>query len=262
MSDAKPRIWDAFLTERDKQVFKASGFGAKGGFGKKPALIVIDVSYGFAGDKPEPILESIKRWSNSCGEESWEAIAVIKSLAEAFRERQMPVIYTTGVTRPDGWDIGSWGWKNSRTGESVPKPQTLDANEIVPEIAPQPQDLVVLKQKPSGFFGSNLQSYLTLLGCDSVIVTGTTTSGCVRATVIDAFSLNYRVAIAEDGCFDRSQASHAINLCDMHAKYADVMPGSEIIEWVKTLPYDLFPNLPMGSTVPPRGVPLRLVSTG
>ncbi len=81
----------------------------------------------------------------------------------------------------------------------------------------------MLKQKPSGFFGTNMASYLTLLGCDSVIVTGTTTSGCVRATVLDAFSLNYRIALAEEGCFDRSQASHAINLCDMNAKYADVV---------------------------------------
>ena len=99
----------------------------------------------------------------------------------------------------------------------------LDGNEIVTPIAPGPKDIVVLKQKPSGFFGTNLASYLTLLGCDSLIVTGTTTSGCVRATVLDAFSLNYRVALAEEGCFDRSQASHAINLCDMNAKYADVV---------------------------------------
>ena len=258
----KERIWDKYLTDRDKAVFEQAGYGAMAAWGKRPALLVIDVNYAFTGESSLPILDSIKKWRNSCGSDGWDAIPVLQKLIEMCRSKGIPVIYTTGVTRPDGWDIGSWGWKNSRTGESVPKPQTLDANEIVPEIAPQPQDLVVLKQKPSGFFGSNLQSYLTLLGCDSVIVTGTTTSGCVRATVIDAFSLNYRVAIAEDGCFDRSQASHAINLCDMHAKYADVMPGSEIIEWVKTLPYDLFPNLPMGSTVPPRGVPLRLVSTG
>ena len=87
----------------------------------------------------------------------------------------------------------------------------------------------MLKQKPSGFFGTNMASYLTLLGCDSVIVTGTTTSGCVRATVLDAFSLNYRIALAEEGCFDRSQASHAINLCDMNAKYADVVKTSEVL---------------------------------
>ncbi len=81
---------------------------------------------------------------------------------------------------------------------------------------------MIKKQKPSGFFGTTLASFLTLLGCDSVIVVGTTTSGCVRATAVDAFSHNYRVVLAEEGCFDRSQASHALSLCDMHAKYADV----------------------------------------
>ncbi|MDB5597158.1 MAG: Nicotinamidase-related amidase [Hyphomicrobiales bacterium] len=254
------RIWDAYLTERDKQVFATSGFGARAGFGKRPALLIIDVSYGFAGDKPEPILDSIKRWSNSCGAESWDAISVIGSLAEAFRGKKLPVIYTTGQTRPDGWDMGSWSWKNTRTGESVPKPaQELDANEIVAQIEPAPQDLVIFKQKPSGFFGSNLASYLQLLGADSVIVTGTTTSGCVRATVIDAFSLNFRVAIAEDGCFDRSQASHAVNLCDMHAKYADVLPAAEILEYIATLSDGLFPGLPKAPA--PEGAHLKLVSS-
>jgi nicotinamidase-related amidase len=111
----------------------------------------------------------------------------------------MPVIYTTGQNRSDGWDVGSWAWKNTRTGESLPRPtQNLDANEIVAQIAPQPKDIVVYKQKPSGFFGSNLAAYLTLLGADSVIVTGTTTSGCVRATVIDAFILAYIATLSDD----------------------------------------------------------------
>jgi nicotinamidase-related amidase len=76
----------------------------------------------------------------------------------------------------------------------------IDGNEIVAMIGPGPRDIVIKKQKPSGFFGTNLASYLTLLGCDSVIVVGTTTSGCVRATAVDAFSLNYRVILAEEGC--------------------------------------------------------------
>ena len=122
----------------------------------------------------------------------------------------------------------------------------LDGNEIVTPIAPAPQDIVVLKQKPSGFFGTNLTSYLTLLRCDSLIVTGTTTSGCVRATVLDAFSLNYRIAIAEEGCFDRSQASHAINLCDMNAKYADVVKTSEILCYLEGLAHGMF-DLPNGT---------------
>jgi len=107
---------------------------------------------------------------------------------------------------------------------------------------------VIFKQKPSGFFGTNLTSYLTLLGCDSLIVTGTTTSGCVRASVLDAFSLNYRITLAEEGCFDRSQASHAINLCDMNAKYADVVKTSEVLTFIDTLPGGMF-DLPKGSPV-------------
>ncbi|MBV9378802.1 MAG: isochorismatase family protein, partial [Alphaproteobacteria bacterium] len=122
----------------------------------------------------------------------------------------------------------------------------IDGNEIIAVIAPGPKDIVIKKQKPSGFFGTNLASYLTLLGCDSVIVVGTTTSGCVRATVVDAFSLNYRVILAEEGCFDRSEASHAVSLCDMHAKYADVVPTSEVLSYFEQLPTDLF-DLPPGS---------------
>ena len=152
------------------------------------------------------------------------------------------------VRRADGWDGGSWLWKSTRGGEQPEVPVTnVDGNEIMAEIAPGPQDIVVLKQKPSGFFGTNLASYLQLLGADSVVVTGTTTSGCVRATVIDAFSLNFRVAVAEEGCFDRSQASHAINLCDMNAKYADVVKTAEVLSFFDTLPDGLF-DLPKGST--------------
>jgi len=83
-------------------------------------------------------------------------------------------------------------------------------------------------------------SYLPLLGADSLIVTGTTTSGCARATSFDGFSNNYRVTMVEEGCFDRSQASHAINLCDMHAKYADVVKLDEVTSFIDTLPKGMF----------------------
>jgi nicotinamidase-related amidase len=243
-------VWNQFLTERDKAVFAAAGYGTRGGFGKRPALLVIDVNYAFCGDKPEPILESIKRWRNSCGEESWPAVAAIRSLIDKAHEKGIPVIYTTGVRRADNWDAGSWAWKNNRSSEKPSTPATnRDGNEIVAEIAPAPQDIVVYKQKPSGFFGTNLASYLQLLGCDSVIVTGTTTSGCVRATVLDAFSMNFRVALAEEGCFDRSQASHAINLCDMNAKYADVVKTAEVLAFFDMIEPGQF-DLPRGAEPP------------
>lgn len=245
------RVWDRFLTERDRKVMAAAGFGALAGFGRRPALLVIDVTYGFTGDEPEPILESIKRWSCSCGAESWEAIAVIDALAARFRAKGLPVIYTAGDARADNWDAGSWAWKNARSAEAAaPSVQAgFGFNEIVAAIAPQPRDVLIRKQKPSGFFGTNLLSYLVLLGCDSVVVTGTTTSGCVRATVLDAFSNNLRVAIAEDGCFDRSEASHAMSLFDMHAKYADIVASPAVLAHVEGLPEGLFPDLPSGEGV-------------
>jgi maleamate amidohydrolase len=241
------RIWDRFLTERDRAVFAAGGFGAHAGFGKRPALVVIDVNWAFCGERPEPILEAIKRWRTSCGEEAWIALEYIKSLIDAAHAKGLPVIYTTGERRPDNWDAGSWRWKSTRGDEACGSHNDpVEGNEIVAMIAPGPRDIVIRKQKPSGFFGTNLGSYLTLLGCDSLIVVGTTTSGCVRASVVDAFSLNYRVAVAEEGCFDRSEASHAISLCDMHAKYADVVETAEILAYFDQLPASLF-DLPTGN---------------
>jgi nicotinamidase-related amidase len=245
------RIWNEFLTERDKQVFEKSGFGAEAGFGKRPALLVIDVSYNFCGDRPEPILESIKRFHNSCGEYAWESLPHIRKLIDKCHEKNIPVIYTTGTVREDGWDAGGWAWKNSRTDEDVTAPKisgfNRDGNEIMDEIAPSPQDIVIYKHKPSAFSGTPLSGFLNDLGADSLLVTGTTTSGCVRASVIDAFSNNYRVSVVEEGCFDRSQASHAINLCDMHAKYADVVTTEDALAYVNGLDVDM--NIPTGESL-------------
>ena len=246
------RIWDKYLSEEDKAVFASSGFGSLAEWGKRPALLIIDVNYAFCDEKPTPILESIKKWRTSCGEYAWEAMPVLEKLIDTCRGKGIPIIYTTGTQRADKWDAGSWAWKSSRRKEEafaaapLLTSDGLDGNEIVAEIAPGPRDLVIRKQKPSGFAGTPLVSYLQLLGCDSVIVTGTTTSGCVRATVLDAFSLNYRVTVVEDGCFDRAQANHAINLCDMHAKYANVLPSGEVIEHLNGLSQGMY-DLPSGA---------------
>src|SRR3954470_23375360 len=111
-------IWNKFLTERDKQVFAAGGFGSRQGFGKRPAILVIDVNYNFCGDRPEPILESIKRWRNSCGEEAWTAVDRIAELVAVAHQQRIPVIYSTGQDpRPDTFDAGRWADKNSRRSE-------------------------------------------------------------------------------------------------------------------------------------------------
>lgn len=232
-------IWNKFLTERDKQVFAASGYGTRAGFGDRPALLVVDVNYNFCGDKREPILESIKRYRNSCGEDAWDALPVIRKLIDTFHAKEMPVIYSTGDVRDDGWDRGSWAWKNNRNSEDAAPPpdrgSNRDGNDIVDEISPGPRDIVIRKGKPSVFYGTQLMGFLNDLGADSLIVTGTTTSGCIRATVLDAFSFNLRTTVVADGCFDRSQASHAINLCDMNAKYADVVGSDEVLIHIDTM---------------------------
>src|SRR3954462_5630546 len=126
------RIWNQFLTERDKAVFGTSGYGARQGFDKRQALLIIDVKYALWDERPMTILESIKRWRNSCGEDAWVAMPYLKSLIEKAHEKGIPVIYTTGVRREDNWDSGSWSWKNGRSDEDIgSKPATnVDGNEI------------------------------------------------------------------------------------------------------------------------------------
>jgi maleamate amidohydrolase len=238
------RIWDRFLTERDRAVLAASGYSAPAGFGERPALMIVDVSYNFCGDRPEPILDSIAKWRNSCGEDAWRAIAVIRRLIDACHERGLPVFYSANTRRLDGFDAGAWRWKNARELEDARK--EIAGNEIVKEIAPAPQDVVILKTKPSAFFGTPLLSFLYDLKVDSLMVCGVSTSGCVRATVIDAFSNNLRVQVVEDACFDRSEASHAINLADMDAKYADVIASDAALAAIAGRPEGLF-ELPRGA---------------
>src|SRR5258708_5969392 len=169
-------VWNKFLSARDKRVWGGAGCASRQGFGHRRAILVVDVTYAFCGDRPEPILESIKRWRNSCGAEAWEGVKAIKRLLAAARARGLPVIYSTGTRRDDDdWDRGSWNWKNSRAAE---RPRTQgsaqDGNTIVPDLAPQLQDIVIEKLKPSVFFGTPLLSFLVLLGADSLIIAGST----------------------------------------------------------------------------------------
>jgi nicotinamidase-related amidase len=234
------RIWDQFLTERDRRVFGMAGYGARAGFGERPVVLIIDVNYNFVGDRPEPIEVSVKRWRNSCGAEGWAAAENIRRLAETARVQRVPVIYSTGMaSRPDGFDRGRWKDKNSRNAEDWIE-HRADGNTIIPLIAPQPQDIVIHKAKPSVFFGTLLTSYLVDLQADSIIACGTTTSGCVRSTVLDGFSNNFRMSVVEECTFDRGEVSHAINLFDMHQKYADVVSLAETINYLCSLTPGIF----------------------
>ncbi|MEH7123523.1 isochorismatase family protein [Bacillus sp. JJ1773] len=222
------RIWDDYLDERDKIVYKGAGMGRKMGIGKKPALVIVDVQYGFTGDSPENIEESIQKYPTSCGESSWQAIKQIKFLLDAARKAKLPIFFTIIE--------GSKSSSNENVaikGNIFDHPALLEGekgSQVVEEIQPLLGEVVISKKKPSAFYGTPIVSYLTANQVDTVIITGTTTSGCVRASVIDAFSHNYRVIVPEECVFDRGIASHAINLFDMQQKYADVVPVEEVVK--------------------------------
>lgn len=228
------RVWDRFLTDRDRAVFDAAGYGAQMGFGHRPAVLVIDVNRNFCGgDEPRPILETLGQYRNSCGLEAWDAVDKIAEILVAARAKGIPVVYST-VAEPDLgiFGRGRWADKNPRNAEDLVDPR---GNEIVAPIAPVPGEIILRKNKPSIFFGTTLAAHLVELAVDSLLVCGTTTSGCVRGTVVDAFSLNYKVTVIEDATFDRGEASHAINLFDMSQKYADVRPTSEVVSYLQGL---------------------------
>jgi maleamate amidohydrolase len=230
------RIWDEFIPAADAEIYRAAGYGARSPWGSRPALLVVDVNYNFVGDRPEPILDSIRTFRNSCGEAGWEAVHAIRELLAAARTADVPVFYTTQQPDASSTLVGGWARKNSRVSDDGDAERAVFGVRIVDEIAPSSTDVVITKDKPSAFFATPLVSYLNHLHADTLIIVGGTTSGCVRASVIDAFSYNYTVVVVEDGCFDRSAVSHAVNLFEIHAKYADVVSLADVVAYLRGLP--------------------------
>ena len=234
-------IWDHLISARDREVYATAGYGQRQGLGQRPALLVIDMTYAFTGDRRESVLESCKRWPNSCGDAAFDAIGHISRLLDVARRRKLPVIYTRGEHVADGPEAGRWATKMARMFDSPPD-ATVKGDEIFRDIAPRPGDIVIKKDKPSAFFGTPLMSYLVDRKVDSLLVTGCTTSGCVRASVIDGFSYNYRIAVVEEGVFDRGEVAHAINLFDMNAKYADVITTEAALAYLGSVEEPLLPR--------------------
>ena len=222
--------WDGIISEEEQRAYHAAGFGRASGIGRRPALLIIDVQYRTVGTKSAPFWESIKEFPTSCGEVGWNAVANISKLLAAFREKNWPVLYPH-VSPKQTFDKG-------RLSDKVPAIMGIAANgyDFVAEVAPREGDILVPKKHPSAFFGTPLASYLVEQGADTVVVTGCTTSGCVRGSVVDAFAYNFRVAVPHDAVYDRSATSHAVNLFDMAEKYADVSDTDELLAALAPVP--------------------------
>ena len=197
------------------------GFGGRAGFGRRPALLIIDVNVGFT-DPASPLV---------CPLEG--QVEAIRQLLDVFRRADLPVVYTT-VSYTEGDAVAAKAFV-----DKIPVLTTLAAGsrwvEIDPRIAPGENEPVLNKLFASAFFGTALSSLLASHGCDSVVVTGASTSGCVRATVVDAIQHGYRPAIPREAVGDRNQAAHEANLYDMDAKYGDVVTLADTLAHIEEL---------------------------
>ena len=196
------------------EIYQKQGFGNSSGMGQHPALLIVDFVNGFAD--PDQF----------GGGNIGEAIENTRGLLAAARTLDLPVAFTRVVYAEDGSDAGVF------TLKAPPLKQLTEASfssQIVDQLKPRDGEYIVRKTQPSAFFGTNLTAWYVARGVDTVVVTGCTTSGCVRASVIDSMSYNFRTVVASDCVGDRALGPHEANLFDMEQKYADLMTSSEII---------------------------------
>ena len=202
-------------------------------------MLLVDLYRAVFGDKPEPLMLAIKTWPSSCGLAGWTALPHIQQLLAASRTAGIPVIHITMLA-----DSGMLGWNEAIHHNALKaQPKAMDeaaldrkrrGADIVDEVAPIAGEVVLRKTAPSAFWGTPLAGHLTFHGIDTLIVAGESTSGCVRASVVEAVSYRYRVQVVEECVFDRHEATHAMNLFDMHQKYADVIKLEEALAALKT----------------------------
>jgi nicotinamidase-related amidase len=204
-----------------REFYEARGITSRVGLGESPAVVVVDMTRPFT-DPTHPV-----------GSDQTAAVGEIATLLSAVREQSIPVFYTTMAFAQDTRDAVTWGRKMPALSHlCIDDPAS---SEIDPRIEPGPDDFLLSKRAPSAFFGTDLIAQLVPRRIDTLIVAGCSTSGCVRATVVDALSYGYRVAVPAGCVADRAPGPHDANIFDMDSKYADVMPLTEILEYVTSV---------------------------
>jgi nicotinamidase-related amidase len=187
--------------------------------GDNPAVLAIDLyNKAYLGGS-RPVKEVDREFSGSCGEHAWKAMPPTQRLFAAARRAGVPVIYSTRHVDTAGVQSTNRNLKD--LGH--------DIYEIKAELAPAPGELVIYKERASAFFGTPLIAHLQMLKIDSLIICGESTSGCVRASTVDAYSYGFHNVVVEECTYDRSPICHKVNLFDLHHKYADVMHVEEVL---------------------------------
>ncbi|MCI9331144.1 MAG: isochorismatase family protein [Oscillibacter sp.] len=222
------QIWNDMLTGHDRKCLaNTASFQPRRGLGKRPAIIVIDMQRAVIGED-RPIYEQQDRYPYACGNFAWAAIRHIQPLLSYARAHGVPILYSKHCYRPEYGFAG-------RPANDVFAFDNPDC-DIIPQLAPVvPGDTVVEKQGPSVFFATNVNNSLRSKGVDTVLLVGNTTSGCARATAIDATSLSFHTALIEECVFDRLEMAHRASMFDLQYKYCDVLPIREIYEYLENL---------------------------
>ncbi|MES4992515.1 isochorismatase family protein [Phyllobacterium sp. 22229] len=202
-----------------QDVYDAAGFGRTVPRGTRPAIVVVDFTYGFTDTQ------------YTTAADMTDAIAATRRLTDFSRAAGYPVIYTTIAYHPSEIDNMAWLKKAGGMAALVEGTRLV---EIDAATGIQPRDAVITKKGASAFYGTGLAALLTSARVDTVIVTGATTSGCVRASVVDAVQSGFNVLVPRDCCADRAVAPHEANLYDMHQKYADVTDADDILKWLES----------------------------
>ncbi|MBI3456904.1 MAG: isochorismatase family protein [Candidatus Rokubacteria bacterium] len=209
------------LKERDR-IYQQSGFGGVYGLGRSPVVIIVDFQYSHT-DLRSPI-----------GSENLApAIEATNRLLDVARKKGIAVVYVNTMYRRDGRDCGLAGLKNAIAFEY--QIEGTRWVEIDDRIKPEPGDIRVVKKTADSFFMTPLDYILRNMGVDTIVVTGCSTSGCIRATVASGADLGYRVIIPEEGVSERSLEAHRYNLFDLNARYADVVPLADVIAAIEKL---------------------------
>ena len=196
------------------EIYQRQGLGRRLGFGQKSALLIIDFTNGFN----DPAVFG--------GGNISDAISRTQVVLDAARRQRIPIAYTREIYADDASNAGVFTMKSPRLKELT---RANPLSQIVPELAPRAGEHVIDKTEASAFFGTGLAAWLAFRRVDTIIVTGCTTSGCVRSTVVDACAHNFRPIVPRDCVRDRALAPHEANLFDMDQKYADVMASNEVI---------------------------------
>lgn len=221
-------VWDGLVPQEELDRLKADGFGADIELGSKPALVVIDVVMSFLGRRPGE--SGGDDYATACGDIGWERLPAIRHAIELAKASGIPVVFTKGS--PGAARVVGGAIKLSR---SPAQAQSVHSAGFPAELDGAPADLVIEKTKASAFFGTPLLTFLHQRSVDTLILAGTTTSGCVRATAVDGYSHGYAVAVVGDACFDRSPFAHASNLFDIQMKYGNVISVGSFANYVTSL---------------------------